>query len=247
MGPIGGRVVDAETKQPLEGAVVLAVWMQDKVYPLHTPTVRLAGSVVMVESFAYLDKDVWGVNAATPFRTALWIGDSERILHTDTFGAPQNHELLEDFGASDDPVWPHSTRRHVLYSIVFTDDSNLPNETVVTRVYLYDVQSGVSRVVAEDTGSLPTPHLDLVSKYDFRGSGNTGVDRLFQASRVNVLDDTPLPEGESEQFFVAWDRATGAPLLDVTAAGYPSIDTVAARLAELVPLPAERIVAPEST
>jgi len=41
-GPYRGRVVDAETKQPLAGAVVLAVWMQDRVYPLHTPTVRYA-------------------------------------------------------------------------------------------------------------------------------------------------------------------------------------------------------------
>ena len=75
-------------------------------------------------------------------------------------------------------------------------------------------------------------------KYDFRGSAGAGVDRLFQAGRFNRLDDTTLPEAEREQFFLAWDKATGVPLLDVTATGYPPIDVTARDLASLMALPA---------
>ena len=38
-GPYRGRVVDAETKEPIAGAAVVAVWMRDKVYPLHSTSV----------------------------------------------------------------------------------------------------------------------------------------------------------------------------------------------------------------
>jgi hypothetical protein len=206
-------------------------------YIVYADGADLAGSVVVVKSFAYLDHNAWGY-APTPFRTALWVGSSERILHRDTFGAPRNHELDEDFGGSDDPVRPHSTRQHVLYSVLFRENADRSSETTVRRVFLHHVKTGVSRIVAEDSGfypyPYPTPHLELVSKYDLRGSANTGVDRLFQA-----LQDNALPEDEREQFFVAWDRVTGEPLLDVTAANYPAIDTAARDLARLIALPAE--------
>jgi hypothetical protein len=38
-GPYRGRVVDAETKEPIAGAAVVAVWMRDKVYPFHSTSV----------------------------------------------------------------------------------------------------------------------------------------------------------------------------------------------------------------
>jgi hypothetical protein len=200
-----------------------------------------SGTVAMVKSFAYLDHDVWGVDAQTPFLTALWVGESQRVLHADGFGAPRNHELIEHFQLSDDPVWPHSTRRHVLYSVAFRDRDDPQREILIHRIYLYDVQTGLSRVVAEGLMDGATPQLDLVARYDFRASANTGVERLFQASSVNILDNTPLPAAEREQFLVAWDPATGTPTLDVTAAGYPTIDQTTTRLSELTPLPPDRM------
>jgi hypothetical protein len=38
-GPYQGRVVDTETKEPIQGAVVVAVWRRDKIYPLHSTRV----------------------------------------------------------------------------------------------------------------------------------------------------------------------------------------------------------------
>ena len=35
-GPYRGQVVDAETKAPLAGAVVVALWRRDRVYPVHS-------------------------------------------------------------------------------------------------------------------------------------------------------------------------------------------------------------------
>ena len=103
------------------------------------------------------------------------------------------------------------------------------------------METGLSRVVAEDLMDAATPQIDRVAQYDFRASANTGVDRLFQASSVNVLDNTPLPVREREQFFVGWDATTGAPSLDVTAPDYPPIDLTATRLAALTPLPPDRM------
>jgi hypothetical protein len=200
-----------------------------------------SGTVAIVKSFAYLDHEVWGVDALTPFLTALWVGDSARVLHADGFGAPRNHELIEHFQLSDDPVWPHSTRRHVLYSVAFRDRDDPQREILIHRIYLHDVQTGLSRVVAENLMDSATPQLDLVARYDFRASANTGVDRLFQASSINTLDNTPLPTAEREQFVVAWDRATGTPTMDVTGGGYPTIDQTATHLLPLTPLPPDRM------
>src|SRR5262249_32788511 len=142
---------------------------------------------------------------------------------------------------SDDPVWPHSTRRHVLYAVVFRTRDDPQSEILINRIYLHDVQTGLSRVVAEDLVDAATPQIDLVARYDFRASANTGIDRLLQALSVNVLDTTPLPVGEREQFFVAWDSGTGGPSLDVTAADYLPIDLTATRLAALTTLPPDRL------
>lgn len=38
-GPYRGRVIDAETKEPLAGAVVVAIWEREKVQLLHSSTV----------------------------------------------------------------------------------------------------------------------------------------------------------------------------------------------------------------
>jgi hypothetical protein len=205
-------------------------------YLVYADGADLAGTVALIKSWAYLDRDVWGY-VPLPFRTSVWAGSAERVLHADTFGAPTNHELIGQFGWSDDPVLPHSTRRHMMYSVEFTDATlPYPDEAIVTRVYLYDVKTGASRVVAEDPVPYwygPTPHLDRVWRYDFRGSANTGVDRLFQAS-----SSTQLLGDEREAFFAAWDATTGVLLLDVTAIGYPPIDTAANDVAAMVQLPA---------
>jgi len=41
-GPYRGRVVDADTGQPLPGAVVVARWLRVVIYPLHSSTIRHA-------------------------------------------------------------------------------------------------------------------------------------------------------------------------------------------------------------
>ncbi len=41
-GPYRGRVIDAETKQPLVGAAVVAIWSREKVELFHLRTVRYA-------------------------------------------------------------------------------------------------------------------------------------------------------------------------------------------------------------
>jgi hypothetical protein len=68
-GPYRGRVVDAETKQPLEGAVVLAVWRQDKVLPLRMPTVRYTVREAVTDQDGRFVIDAKAVEEHAPRRT----------------------------------------------------------------------------------------------------------------------------------------------------------------------------------
>lgn len=49
-GPYRGRVLDAETKQPIAGASVVGVWSREKIYPLHSSTVFYAAREVLTEA-----------------------------------------------------------------------------------------------------------------------------------------------------------------------------------------------------
>ena len=49
-GPYRGQVVDAETKAPLAGAVVVARWMRDRIAPLHLTSEHHAVREVVTDS-----------------------------------------------------------------------------------------------------------------------------------------------------------------------------------------------------
>ncbi len=68
-GPYRGRVVDAETKQPLEGAVILALWDQDKVSPLSFSSVRYAVRETVTDADGRFVVDAKAVEEHAPRRT----------------------------------------------------------------------------------------------------------------------------------------------------------------------------------
>ncbi|HTI52705.1 MAG TPA: hypothetical protein VMC04_00635, partial [Verrucomicrobiae bacterium] len=49
-GPYRGQVLDAETKAPLAGAVVVALWRRDRVYPFHITTEHYAVRETVTDS-----------------------------------------------------------------------------------------------------------------------------------------------------------------------------------------------------
>jgi hypothetical protein len=60
-GPYRGQVLDAETKAPLVGAVVVALWRRDRVYPFHITTEHYAVRETVTDSkgqFLLTAKDV---------------------------------------------------------------------------------------------------------------------------------------------------------------------------------------------
>jgi hypothetical protein len=60
-GPYRGQVLDAETKAPLAGAVVVALWRRDRVYPFHITTEHYAVRETVTDSegrFVLAAKDV---------------------------------------------------------------------------------------------------------------------------------------------------------------------------------------------
>jgi hypothetical protein len=68
-GPYRGQVVDAETKAPMAGAVVVVHWLRDRVYPVHMVAENYAvrETVTDVEGRFFLD--VRDVEESAPSRT----------------------------------------------------------------------------------------------------------------------------------------------------------------------------------
>ncbi len=60
-GPYRGQVIDAETKAPLAGAVVVALWLRNRVYPFHSVSEHYAVREKVTDSegrFVLAAKDV---------------------------------------------------------------------------------------------------------------------------------------------------------------------------------------------
>lgn len=49
-GPYRGQVIDAETKKPLAGAVLVALWRRDRMYPVHIVTEHYAVREIVADS-----------------------------------------------------------------------------------------------------------------------------------------------------------------------------------------------------
>ena len=68
-GPYRGQVIDAETKAPLAGAVVVAAWTRDRIYPFHSVNERYAVREVLTDSEGRFLIDARDVEAHAPRRT----------------------------------------------------------------------------------------------------------------------------------------------------------------------------------
>jgi hypothetical protein len=68
-GPYRGQVVDAETKAPLSGAVVVVRWLQDRVYPLHMVAENYAVREATTDAAGRFVLDVKEVEEGAPRRT----------------------------------------------------------------------------------------------------------------------------------------------------------------------------------
>jgi hypothetical protein len=68
-GPYRGTVVDAETEAPLEGAVVVAVWRRERIYPLHSKTEHYATREVLTDAAGAFVIDARQLEETVPART----------------------------------------------------------------------------------------------------------------------------------------------------------------------------------
>lgn len=68
-GPYRGQVVDAETKAPLAGAVVVALWSRDRVYPFHVVAEHYAVRETVTDSEGRFLLDAKNVEESAPRRT----------------------------------------------------------------------------------------------------------------------------------------------------------------------------------
>lgn len=68
-GPYRGRVIDAETKAPLAGAVVVARWLRDRVYPLHSVQENYAVRETLTDADGRFVLDARDIEKGAPRRT----------------------------------------------------------------------------------------------------------------------------------------------------------------------------------
>lgn len=68
-GPYQGQVVDAETKAPLAGAVVVVRWLRDRVYPVHMVAENYAVRETVTGADGRFFLDVRDVEEGAPRRT----------------------------------------------------------------------------------------------------------------------------------------------------------------------------------
>ena len=68
-GPYRGRIIDAETKAPLPGAVVVALWWRDRVYPFQVNSERYATRETAADSDGHFVMHSRDIEEAAPRRT----------------------------------------------------------------------------------------------------------------------------------------------------------------------------------
>jgi hypothetical protein len=68
-GPYQGQVIDAETKAPLAGAVVVVHWLRDRVYPVHMVAENYAARETVTDVEGRFFLDVRDVEEGAPSRT----------------------------------------------------------------------------------------------------------------------------------------------------------------------------------
>jgi hypothetical protein len=68
-GPYRGQVVDAETKAPLAGAVVVALWWRNRVYPFHSVAEHYAVRETLTDAEGRFWLDAKDVEEGAPRRT----------------------------------------------------------------------------------------------------------------------------------------------------------------------------------
>ena len=68
-GPYQGQVIDAETKAPLAGAVVVALWRRNRVYPFHSVSEHYAVRETVTDSEGRFLLNAKDVEEGAPART----------------------------------------------------------------------------------------------------------------------------------------------------------------------------------
>ena len=68
-GPYRGQVLDADTKAPLAGAVVVALWLRDRIHPFHITTEHYAVRETVTDSEGRFLLEAKDIEEGAPTRT----------------------------------------------------------------------------------------------------------------------------------------------------------------------------------
>jgi hypothetical protein len=88
-GPYRGQVVDAETKAPLAGAVVVALWWRNRVYPFHSVAEHYAVRETLTDAEGRFWLDAKDVEEGAPRRTY----HPEFLIFQPGYGSYPRHQI----------------------------------------------------------------------------------------------------------------------------------------------------------
>ncbi|HSE03843.1 MAG TPA: hypothetical protein VLK35_06775 [Methylomirabilota bacterium] len=88
-GPYRGQVVDAQTKVPLAGAVVVALWRRDRVHPIHSVSEHYAVREIVTDEQGRFFLDAKDVEENAPRRTY----HPEFLIFQPGYGSYPRHQV----------------------------------------------------------------------------------------------------------------------------------------------------------
>lgn len=88
-GPYRAQVVDAQTKAPLAGAVVVALWRRDRVYPFHSVSEHYAVRETLTDEEGRFFLDAKDVEESAPRRTY----HPEFLIFQPGYGSYPGHQV----------------------------------------------------------------------------------------------------------------------------------------------------------
>jgi hypothetical protein len=136
-GPYRGQVVDAETKVPLAGAVVVVHWRRDRVYPFHSVSENYAVRETVTDAEGRFFLDAKDVEEGAPRRTY----HPEFLIFLPGYGSYPRHQVSPR-------GFTGNIRTAALVELPKLEGKNMEHLTCSAR--LFDSLQGSSRARAQN-------------------------------------------------------------------------------------------------
>jgi hypothetical protein len=142
-GPYRGRIVDAETREPLAGVVVVAFWRRERILPLHTRSEFYAAQEALTDTDGQFVLDAKAIESGAPERTLppyfeIFLPGYASLRHPARFARGFQKGRLDEPGVL--VGLPRLSREERLENLLRLDLNEAPYETVPNFIRLINIE-----------------------------------------------------------------------------------------------------------